>query len=108
MYLLIVHYRMFPNPDDDVSEQTITIEMATRAFNLECQALRECYDRNHPYTPEYFGSESLDQNREYIYPGGYLHVIAVSKMPGSIAPGMDDLTSSEQRLIKSQLTDILE
>jgi len=43
-----------------------------------------------------------------LYPGGYLHVLAMSRVPGCSVEDIADLTDNELSIIRAQLTKILE
>ena len=63
------------------------------------------------HTPKFYGSEELLQDGQFEFPGGYLNIFAMSKVPGSVATDIQDLTDRERSLIsliKMQLTAILE
>jgi hypothetical protein len=59
-------------------------------FRKEYSALQEC--ENIPFTPNFYESAELLQDRQYAFPGGYLRAIVMSKVPGSVAPNIEDLT----------------
>lgn len=44
----------------------------------------------------------------FEYPGGYMHIIAMSRMPGKAVTEYTDLSDSEGLHIKSRLMYILE
>jgi hypothetical protein len=43
-----------------------------------------------------------------MFPGGYLHVLAMSRVPGCAMMDIEDLTENEISIIREQLTKILE
>jgi hypothetical protein len=43
-----------------------------------------------------------------MFPGGYLHVLAMSRLPGCAVTSIADLTENEVSIIREQLTKILE
>lgn len=83
------------------------VRWATDLFRQECRAIEACQGLT-PYTPQFYGSEELRQDMIYEFPGGYLHVLAMSRVCGSPVPEIKDLTDAERSLIKSQLVEILE
>jgi hypothetical protein len=87
-------------------DRLVKIQWATELFNKEWAALQAC--SGFTGTPTFYASDVLQQTREYEMPGGYIHVIAISQVPGAIALGIQNLTENEQSLIKSQVTAILE
>ncbi|KAL1968235.1 hypothetical protein VTN77DRAFT_2070 [Rasamsonia byssochlamydoides] len=87
-------------------DRPVKIDWAKDVFCKEYRALQDCEDIG--FTPLFYGSEELRQGWEYEFPGGYLNVIAMLRVPGSVTLDMEDLTENEQLLIKRQLTVILE
>jgi len=80
--------------------------MAIRSFREECHAVRECETTGH--TPVFYGSAELHQDNSDVFPGGYLHVLAMSRVPGCSVIDIPDLTENELATIRTQLTNILE
>jgi hypothetical protein len=80
--------------------------MGINFFREECRAVKQCETTGH--TPTFHGSAELRQDDSDIFPGGYLHVIAMSKLPGYTVMDMTDLTRDELSIIREQLPKILE
>lgn len=84
-------------------------EMAKRSFVEECIILEACESMGH--TPKYYGSKELLQDNTWPFPGGYLYVLAMSKVPGRAVtdiPDIPDLTEHELSRICEQLANTLE
>jgi hypothetical protein len=88
------------------SDRPSTLGMAIRSFREECRAVKECEMTGH--TPIFYGSAELYQDNSDIFPGGYLHVLAVSRLPGCAVTNIADLTENEVSIIREQLAKILE
>lgn len=84
----------------------MVLETAIRNFREECDTVRECETTGR--TPCFYGCEELHQDNSDIFPGGYLHVLAMSRVPGRAVVGIPDLTDDELSVIRQQLTKILE
>ena len=82
------------------------LRMAVKFFREECRAVKECETSGH--TPIFYGCEELCQDNSDIFPGGYLHVLAMSRVPGCAVVEIADLTKNEVSIIRGQLTKILE
>ncbi|KAJ0417603.1 hypothetical protein BJY00DRAFT_315716 [Aspergillus carlsbadensis] len=83
------------------------VDWGMDSFKHECLALRECQDSGS--TPKLLAQEKLTQERNDIYPGGYLTVIVMSKVPGErIIEFLRDLTEDEKETIRADLIGILE
>jgi hypothetical protein len=82
------------------------LDWAICYFRDECRAIKECETTGH--TPIFYGSAELRQDDSDMFPGGYLHVLAMSKLPGCTVMDMADLTRDELSIIKEQLPKILE
>ena len=80
--------------------------MGINFFRKECRAVKQCETTNH--TPIFYGSAELRQDNSDMFPGGYLHVLVMSRLPGSPVMDMADLTDNELSIIREQLTKILE
>ncbi|KAJ9314126.1 hypothetical protein DTO271D3_5603 [Paecilomyces variotii] len=81
--------------------------MATNWFREEARLLRECQSTEHR-TPHFYGHEELVQGASGFFPGGYLHVIAMSKVPGKAVTSYKKFTESEIIAMQHQLTATLE
>jgi hypothetical protein len=88
------------------SDRPEVLEMAIRFFREECRAVKECETTGH--TPTFYGSAELRQDNSDMFPGGYLHVLAMSRLPGCAVTNIADLTENEVSIIREQLTEILE
>ena len=88
------------------SDRSVVLESAIRFFRKECRAVRQCETTDH--TPIIYGCAELRQGNSDIYPGGYLHVLAMSRVPGCSVVDITDLTGHELSIIRAQLTKILE
>jgi hypothetical protein len=82
------------------------LDWAICYFRDECRAIKECETTGH--TPIFYGCAELRQDNSDIFPGGYLHVLAMSRVPGCAVVEIADLTKDEVSTIKKQLTEILE
>jgi hypothetical protein len=80
--------------------------MGINFFKKECRAVQQCETTGH--TPILYGSAELRQDNSDMFPGGYLHVLAMSKLPGYTVMDMVDLTRDELSIISEQLPKILE
>jgi hypothetical protein len=87
-------------------DRPVVLEMAISFFREECRAVKECETSGH--TPLFYGCAELHQDNSDIFPGGYLHVLAMSRVPGCTMVDMVDLTKSELSVIKEQLAKTLE
>jgi len=88
------------------SDRSVVLESAISFFREECHAVRQCETTDH--TPIIYGCAELRQGNSDIYPGGYLHVLAMSRVPGCSVVDIADLTDNELSIIRAQLTKILE
>jgi hypothetical protein len=88
------------------SDRPAVLGMAINYFREECRAVKECETTGH--TPIFYGCAELRQDNSDIFPGGYLHVLAMSRVPGCAVVEIADLTKDEVSTIKEQLTEILE
>lgn len=59
-------------------------------------------------TPTFFGEDVRTQDLTFENPGGYLNIIAMSRMPGMPVTEYIDLSDAEATLIKRSLMQILE
>jgi hypothetical protein len=82
------------------------LESAISFFRRECLVVKQCEITGH--TPIYYGCAELRQGNSDIYPGGYLHVLAMSRVSGCSVVDIADLTDIELSIIRTQLTKILE
>jgi hypothetical protein len=88
------------------SDRPEVLEMAISFFREECRTLKQCETTGH--TPILYGCAELRQDDSDIFPGGYLHVLAMSKVPGCAVMDIADLTGKELSIIRDQLARILE
>ena len=88
------------------SDRPAVLGMATRILRKECRAIKECEKTSH--APAFYGCAELRQDNSDIFPGGYLHVLAMSRVPGCAVVEIADLTKNEVSIIRGQLTKILE
>jgi hypothetical protein len=88
------------------SDRSAVLETAISFFRRECRAVKQCERTNH--TPISYGCAELRQGNSDIYPRGYLHVLAMSRVPGCSVVDIADLTDNELSIIRAQLTKILE
>jgi hypothetical protein len=88
------------------SDRPEILEMAIHFFREECSAVKECENTGH--TPIFYGAAKLCQDKSDMFPGGYLHVLAMSRLPGCAVTDIADLTENEVSIIREQLTEILE
>lgn len=82
-------------------------KMALNWFREEADCIRDCETADHR-TPKFYGREELIQNDQDLYTGGYLHVIAMSKVPGSPVTTFSRFTKREIETIRKKLAEILE
>jgi hypothetical protein len=87
-------------------DRPVILRMAVKFFREECRAVKECEKSGH--TPIFYGCEELCQDNSDIFPGGYLHVLAMSRVPGCAVVDIEDLTEDELSVVKEQLTMTLE
>jgi hypothetical protein len=84
-----------------------TVGWAMGSFDAECLALRECQESG--ATPKFLAQDKLTQERNDIYPGGYLPVIVMYKVPSErIIEFLRDLTEGEKDTIRADVNSILE
>lgn len=83
-----------------------TLRWATDLFQDEIQALIDCRDLTR--TPDLLDESVQAQDNQYEYPGGYLQIIAMSRMPGKPVTEYFDLSDFEGLHIKRELIEILE
>ena len=88
------------------SDRLAVFEGARNFFREECCAVKKCEMTGH--TPIFYGSAELCQENSDMFPGGYLHVLAMSRLPGCAVTSIADLTENEVSIIREQLTKILE
>jgi len=88
------------------SDRSGVLEWARNYFRKECRAVEKCETTDH--TPIIYGCAEHRQGNSDIYPGGYLHVLAMSRVPGCSVVDIADLTKKELSTIRAQLTKILE
>jgi hypothetical protein len=80
------------------SDRPAILEMAINFFRKECRAVKECERTGH--TPIFYGCAELCQDNSDIFPGGYLHVLAMSRVPGCAVVEIADLTKNEVSIIR--------
>jgi len=88
------------------SDRAVILETAISFFREECRAVKECETTSH--TPVFYGCAELRQDNDDIFPGGYLHVLAMSRVPGCAVTDIADLSENELSIIREQLAKILE
>ncbi|KAI9773159.1 MAG: hypothetical protein M1840_008280 [Geoglossum simile] len=102
--LVVVKLRVQLDPetvDDDDREE------AMRAAATEWAALMESADSGHTPHSLAFGTTLQDQSMPY--PGGYIHVLVMSKVPGrNVQQILSNLTEEERVTIRNQLASTLE
>jgi len=84
----------------------VILGMATKFFRKECSALEKCETTGH--TPIFYGCAELRQDNSDVFPGGYVHALAMSRVPGCAMVDIEDLTEKEISIIREQLAKILE
>ncbi|PWY90673.1 hypothetical protein BO70DRAFT_358123 [Aspergillus heteromorphus CBS 117.55] len=89
----------------DAEERQIGIGLAKQTFDEEFGALLATQSLR--CTPTMFGHWIDEQKLVHEYSGGYLHNIAMEKMPGIPAHEYRDLGRDEQELIKAALISML-
>jgi hypothetical protein len=82
-------------------------QVAYEDFVNEWAALEDSSDSGH--TPHVLYAGVTKQDSSMPYPGGYLHVIVMSTVPGqNVGRVLLDLSGSERDTIRDQLTSTLE
>lgn len=81
-------------------------KIAYRFFTKECLLLEKCGLID--YLPDYYSCEGLPQDNTWLFPGGYLYAIAMSKVPGCAVIDIENLSQHELEIIRDQLADTLE
>jgi hypothetical protein len=82
-------------------------QVALKGFASEIAALEDSSDSGH--TPRFLAYEDTFQDRFMPYPGGYIHVIVMSKLPGqNVRQILLDLSEQERSIIRDQLASVLE
>ncbi|KAJ9293862.1 hypothetical protein DTO271G3_7489 [Paecilomyces variotii] len=99
-------FQMDPDAILETDREAILI-MALNWFREEARCLQACETRDHR-TPKFYGKEELVQGSQDLYPRGYMHVIAMSKVPGSPVTSFSRFTWREIEIIRKQLAEILE
>ncbi|KAB8257807.1 hypothetical protein BDV32DRAFT_151945 [Aspergillus pseudonomiae] len=82
------------------------IEWGKRIFQDEVHALQLLQPLRG--TPILYDHGVLQQTDRHDYPGGVIHAIAMSKMPGKPATEYEDLSNTERAYLKSKVIHILE
>jgi hypothetical protein len=72
------------------SDRPAVLGMATRILRKECRAIKECEKTGH--APAFYGCAELRQDNSDIFPGDYLHVLAMSRVPGCAVVDIAGLT----------------
>ena len=81
--------------------------MALRHFASEITALEDSGDCGH--TPRFLAYDDTFQDNFMPYPGGYIRVIIMSKLPGqNVRQILLDLSEQERSVIRDQLASVLE
>ena len=81
--------------------------MALKGFASEIVALEDCSDSGH--TPRFIAYEDTVQDHFMPYPGGYINVIIMSKLPEqNVERILLDLSDQERSIIREQLASVLE
>jgi hypothetical protein len=88
------------------SDRPAVLGMSIRIFRKECRAVKECEKTG--FTPAFYGRAELCQDNSDIFPGGYLHVLVMSRVPGCAVVDIAGLTKNEFSIIREQLAKILE
>jgi hypothetical protein len=88
------------------SDRAVILETAISFFREECRTVKRCETTGR--TPIFYGCAELRQDNSGMFPGGYLHVLAMSRVPGCAVMDIADLTGKELSIIREQLTRILE
>lgn len=84
-------------------------EIAERCYQDEADALQSCLDIQPRAFPTYIARDQLTQGESDPLAGGYIRVIAMSKVPGnSVVDIGASLTSEDEANIRTQLTRTLE
>ncbi|PLB52506.1 hypothetical protein P170DRAFT_423373 [Aspergillus steynii IBT 23096] len=104
--IIKVRIEMNPRIIEDPKSRPGILEWSTRLFQNEIKALIDCQDLRS--TPNLLGQSVQVQNNQYEYPGGYIHIIAMSRMPGMPVTEYSDLSDTEGVYIKARLMEILE
>ena len=82
-------------------------QVALRRFASEITALEESSDSGH--TPLFLAYDLTSQDHSMPYPGGYIQVIIMSKIPGqNVQQILFDLSEEERSIIRAQLASVLE
>jgi hypothetical protein len=87
-------------------DRALLAEMATRYFRNECHALGKCQDSNH--TPTFYSQAELVQGDRDPFPGGYLHILVMSRVRGNAVTDIKSLTQEELSIIRQQLAEVLQ
>jgi hypothetical protein len=88
-------------------------EVALRNYAEEWLALGDMADSGHTprcLTPRHdLIDGEVEQDQFMPYPGGYIHALVMTKVPGrNVQEILLDLTEEERSTIREQLTDVLE
>ena len=82
-------------------------QVALEDFASEILALEDSSDSGH--TPHLLAYDNTCQDHSMPYPGGYIHVIIMSKLPGqNVRRILLDLSEQERSIIRDQLASVLE
>ena len=76
-------------------------------FASEIAALEDSSDSGH--TPHFLAYDKAFQDHPMPYPGGYIHVIVMSKLPGqNVRQILLNLSEQERSIIRDQLARVLD
>jgi hypothetical protein len=82
-------------------------QVALKHFASEIAALEDSSDSGH--TPRFLAYDDTCQDHFMPYPGGYIRVIIMSKLPGqNVRHILLDLSEQERSIIRDQLASVLE
>jgi hypothetical protein len=82
-------------------------QVALKHFASEIAALEDASDSGH--TPHFLAYDDTCQDHFMPYPGGYIRVIIMSKLPGqNVRQILLDLSEQERSIIRDQLASVLE
>jgi hypothetical protein len=88
------------------SDRPDVLEGAISFFRKECRTVKQCETTGR--TPISYGCAELRQENSDMFPRGYLHVLAISRVPGRAVMDIADITENELSTIRKQLAKILE
>jgi hypothetical protein len=89
----------------DISDHSRRV--ALENFASEIVALEDASDSGH--TPRFLAYDDTCQDHFMPYPGGYIRVIIMSKLPGqNVRRILLDLSEQERSIIRDQLASVLD